>query len=312
MKIRTIATLALALALGACASEEATDDAMADATPEASADAQAVTELAEYWATHYNMGHPGMVAGKYADEAWFLSSDGTLSEGSEAIETFLGSTAEMNPQVVITPGEVRVFGDQAVGVGMYEMTLSPEGAEPVSYGGSYMTHNVKVDGAWVIAGHIGNLTDDPFEGFEFSAPEGEAGENQGTMGELTGGWATHYNLGHASMVADYHTEDAMVSLSRGGQVMGREAISTALSGVMEARPGTTSTSTICKRGSSAMAGRSTAAGSLRRKPARMHRSSRAVTSTCSSRRMMGRGRFIGGCPTLGRRATCSLSRFERH
>ncbi|MBT3499687.1 MAG: SgcJ/EcaC family oxidoreductase [Gemmatimonadales bacterium] len=239
MKIRTIATLALALALGACASEEATDDAMADATPEASADAQAVTELAEYWATHYNMGHPGMVAGKYADEAWLLSSDGTLSEGSEAIETFLGSTAEMNPQVVITPGEVRVFGDQAVGVGMYEMTLSPEGAEPVSYGGSYMTHNVKVDGAWVIAGHIGNLTDDPFEGFEFSAPEGEAGENQGTMGELTGGWATHYNLGHASMVADYYTEDAMASLSRGGQVMGREAISTALSDMMEARPGRT-------------------------------------------------------------------------
>ncbi len=85
-------------------------------------------------------------------------------------------------------------------------------------------------------GHIGNLTDDPFDGFEFTSPEGEPGPNEGTMGDLLSAYETHFNLGHPTMVADLYTDDAMASFSRGGAVHCREAISAALTSLMEERP----------------------------------------------------------------------------
>jgi uncharacterized protein (TIGR02246 family) len=234
-RIRTL-TPALLILAAACAGETADTPPEAEAAPEMSADEQALAEMAEYWATHYNMGHPDMVASLYAPDAWFLGSDGRLSGGPEEIAEALGANAPMSPQIEITPGDMMIFGDQAVGWGTYTITMSPEGAEPMSYGGSYMTHSTKVEGEWKIAGHIGNLTDEPFEGFEFSSPEDEPGPNEGTLAELEAAWETRFNEGNANMVADLYTEDAMVSFSQGGPVHGRAAIAEALAALMEQNP----------------------------------------------------------------------------
>lgn len=164
------------------------------------------------------MGHPDMVASVYGPEAWFLGANGRLAEGPEAIAEALGANAAASPQIAITPGDQMIFGDQAVAWG------------------TYMTHSSKIDGEWKIVGHIGNLTDDPFEGFEFTSPEGEPGPNEGTMGDLLSACETHFNLGHPTMVADLYTADAMASFSRGGPMNGREAISGTLANLMEATP----------------------------------------------------------------------------
>jgi uncharacterized protein (TIGR02246 family) len=117
-RIRTLTPALLYLAVTACAGETAdtSTEGAADAAPEMSADEQALNELAEYWATHYNMGHPDMVADVYTSDAWFLGSNGRLAEGREAIAEALGANADMSPQIEVTPGDIMVFGDQAAGV----------------------------------------------------------------------------------------------------------------------------------------------------------------------------------------------------
>jgi len=239
-RIRTLTPALLYLAVTACAGESADTPPEGasgpEAAPEMSADEQALAGMAEYWATHYNMGHPDMVASLYASDAWFLNSNGGLSSGPEEIAAALAANAAMSPQIEITPGDMMIFGDQAVGWGTYTVTMTPEGADPMSYGGSYLTHSTKVEGEWKIAGHISNLTDDPFEGFEFTSPESEPGPNEGTMGDLVEAYETHFNLGHPDMVADLYTEDAMASFSRGGPVHGRAAIAEALSSLMAQQP----------------------------------------------------------------------------
>ena len=239
MKIRTLTPLLVAFALSACggdAGDAASESAEAQAAPEMSADEQALTEMSEYWATHYNMGHPDMVASVYGAEAWFLGANGGLAQGPEAIAEALGANAAASPQIAVTPGDLMVFGDQSIAWGTYTMTMNPEGAESVSYGGTYMTQSAKIDGEWKIVGHIGNLTDDPFEGFQFTSPEGEPGPNEGTMGDLLSAYETHFNLGHPTMVADLYTDDAMASFSRGGPVHGRDAVSATLTNLMETNP----------------------------------------------------------------------------
>jgi uncharacterized protein (TIGR02246 family) len=239
-RIRTLTPALLYLAVTACAGETADTStegaAAADAAPEMSADEQALNELAEYWATHYNMGHPDMVADVYTSDAWFLGSNGRLAEGREAIAEALGANADMSPQIEVTPGDIMVFGDQAAGWGTYTITMSAEGAPSMSYGGTYMTHSTKTEGEWKIAGHISNLTDDPPEGFEFTSPEGEPGPNEGTLGELETAWETNFNQGHPDMVADLYTADGMVSFSRGGPLHGRAAIAEALAAMMAENP----------------------------------------------------------------------------
>lgn len=235
MKISTLTPLLAAMMIGACGGDSA-DTPDASSMPAMSADEQAIAEVAEYWVTHYNMGHPGMVASVYADESWFLAANGRLSEGPAGHEEALGENADASPQIAITPGDEMIFGDVAIGWGTYEMSLSPEGADPISYGGTYMNRLQKIDGDWKIVGALANLTDDPFEGFEFTSPEGEPGPDDETMLDLQSAFETHFNLGHPSMVADFYTEDAMSSFTRGGPTHGRAAISDRLTELMEENP----------------------------------------------------------------------------
>jgi len=237
MKIRTCSTVLLACALAACAGDEAAEAPAAAeaAAPAMSADETALAAAAEYFETHYNLGHAGMVATLYADSAWYLGADGTLAEGAAAIEVFLGSRAAMSPQIEITPGEQMIFGDQAVSYGAYMVTMTPEGAESVNFGGTYMTHSRKIEGEWKVFGHLSNLSAEPFEGYTYNPPA-EMPETGGTMGDFASDFALHYNLGHASMVADRFTEDAMNAMGGAPPQHGRAAISAGLAAGLEANP----------------------------------------------------------------------------
>ncbi len=235
MQNRMLVSLLGMFALAACGGY-ADESADVSAAPELSADEVALAERSEYWVTHYNMGHPGMVADLYGPDAWFRGANGGLASGVEEIAEALGQNAGASPQLESTLGGQMVFGDHAIAWGTYTMALSPEGAEAVSYGGTYMTHSSKIDGEWKIVGHLSNLTDDPFDDFEFTSPEGEPDPNEGTMGDFIDSYELHFNLGHPSMVADLYTEDAMASFTRGGPIMGRPAISAALTDLMEATP----------------------------------------------------------------------------
>jgi ketosteroid isomerase-like protein len=49
---------------------------------------------------------------------------------------------------------------------------------------------------------------------------------------VTNAWATHFNLGHANMVADLYADDAKVSFSDGPLAEGRAAIEAGLTAAM--------------------------------------------------------------------------------
>jgi ketosteroid isomerase-like protein len=52
--------------------------------------------------------------------------------------------------------------------------------------------------------------------------------DEGTMKSVSDYYATHWNMGHASMVADTYTEDALESFSSGPILRGRAAIEAAI------------------------------------------------------------------------------------
>jgi len=234
MRIRTVAPLLLATFLASCAgdAEEATtDDAFV-----ASADTQEITALVASWQQHYNLHHASMVADLYADDAVRLHSAGA-DEGRDDIIAALEAQIAGSPTAEIGVGETMVFGDQAVSFGSYGVeTTNAEGAE-LAFSGAWMTFMSKASGEWKITLDINNLDAPAPEGYPY--PEGEEGDlppDEGTMTDMISGYATHWNLGHPSMVADYYTEDASAALANNPMTHGREAISALMAERMEATP----------------------------------------------------------------------------
>lgn len=113
MQNRILVSLLGVFALAACGgdADEGTD---ASTAPELSADEASLAERSEYGVTHYNMGHPGMVADLYGPDAWFLGSNGGLASGVEEIAEALGQNADASPQLESTLGGQMIFGDQAI------------------------------------------------------------------------------------------------------------------------------------------------------------------------------------------------------
>jgi ketosteroid isomerase-like protein len=225
MQYPRIAVALVSLSLAACGAD-AVDSQVADAT--VSPDEQALMDVAVYWATHYNEHHASMVAQTYADDAWVLSAAGGMIEGREDIEADLTSQMANSPMVSLPEGaDILIFGDMATAMGTYTVETSPEGAEAMAWSGTYLNLMTKASGDWKIMGTITN--------YDAARPEGwnwnEAGDppaDEGTMGDVTDYFATHWNMGHPSMVADMYEDDAMVSFSDSPIVEGRAAVEAAL------------------------------------------------------------------------------------
>ena len=238
MRIRNLAPLALALTF-ACG-EPATDDAeMAEEMPAAETDAMldadaAMAEITDYWQTHFNMGHGSMVASKFAEDGLLWGSSGAMLYGRDAVaEGLQGRIDAEGSQIAIHPGAAMGFGDQVVARGHYVLTGTVDGAETRN-SGYYLGVAENMDGAWALKGMVANL-DTPDQSMSpgpmTEQPEGMGGDIAQAHSDY---FVTHYNMGHASMVANTFTEDAVAMLPGEGAREGRDAVAEGLQAMFDA------------------------------------------------------------------------------
>ena len=95
-------------------------EAPAEAPPELTD--SPLSELTEYYATHFNMGHGDMVASRYAEDAVAAFANMPMASGRAAIAEQLNArVADGNPQLTIHEVEAMDIGDGwFVGGGWYE------------------------------------------------------------------------------------------------------------------------------------------------------------------------------------------------
>ncbi|MFW6088193.1 MAG: YybH family protein [Gemmatimonadota bacterium] len=214
----------LALLSGACqASDDAASDAgdaTADATPTADIDA-----LRASYVEHYNMGHPDMVADMYAEDAIALMADGGVLLGREAIAAGLAEQmAEGSPELALEQIDQMAFGDTAVTIGAWSVTVTPEGADPVTRGGHYMVGHVRGDEGWQISGVITNHdAQQSAEVLQGTVPP-EPPEEESILGSFLEAYEAAWNAGDAEAVAGLYAEDAWYAGADLPAVEGREAI----------------------------------------------------------------------------------------
>jgi uncharacterized protein (TIGR02246 family) len=240
MKSRLPFYLTLSVFAVACGGDSGDAGAMAESEAEAEAevvvdDAAAVAAIAEGFVTHYNLHHASMVADLYTDEGIRLNANGEVNEGRDAIAASMEVAMGASPTLAVTPAEQRIIGDWAVTRGTYGVEVTPEGMEMMAYGGSYLSVAQKMDGEWKIALTITNYDSPRPDGWNWIAPDSDSEPvTDGPFAELIAGYMTHYNLGHAGMVADYYAEDASVAFADGPWLEGRAAITAGLEDAMAA------------------------------------------------------------------------------
>ncbi len=236
MKTRSLTTVLLTLLLITCGyGDETAADAPADAM---SADEQALTELRDSWAQHYNMHHASVVAEYYTDDAVTLSADGGVHMGLEANAAALEAQMEGTPTITLMGEEMMVFEGRAVALGSYAIeTATPDG-EQMAVSGSYLTSFTKESGDWKIDAVVTNYDSPRPEGWAYVVGDGEdPPEDEGTMTDMLGGLATHFNMGHASVAAGYYAEDATVASADEAIKVGRDAVTASFEALFEANPG---------------------------------------------------------------------------
>lgn len=224
--------LAGALVAG-CApgADEEADAVPATATTESAtaADEAALEQIRADYVTHYNMQHADVVAGMYTDSAFALWSDGAVTMGRPAVQTYLQENVATSPTLNLTTGGTMVLGENAVAHGTWDVSATPEGAtEPVAMKGHYLTYFTKVNGEWKIGGVITNFDAAPPEGFEFAETGQEEPPEEGTMGELVNAYVQAFNAGDAAAVANLYTEDGFHAYANLPAAEGRAAIQTVL------------------------------------------------------------------------------------
>ncbi|WP_419860102.1 hypothetical protein [Candidatus Palauibacter sp.] len=235
MRIRTLAPFALALSIacgGAEMEEAATEEmteAMDDAPAMVDADA-AMATITDYWQTHYNMGHGSMVASKFVEDGVLWGSSGAMLYGREAIGEGLQSRMDAgSSEIAIHPGAAMGFGDQVVARGHYVLT-----GGDARNSGYYIGVAENADGEWALKGMVANL-DTPDQtmsaGAMMDMPEGMGGD---LVQESSDYFVTHYNMGHASMVANTFTEDAVAMLPGERAREGRAAVEEGLQALFDA------------------------------------------------------------------------------
>ncbi|MHC4822075.1 MAG: YybH family protein [Planctomycetota bacterium] len=236
MKTRTLPLAVLTLLVSACGGGDAGDSASEGAAmASADADRAAIAQVSADWQTHYNMGHPDMVADFHAEDGWYLPAQGGMHEGRAELIAWMKGSTDAGAQVGLMPHETMVMGDMAVGIGMYSIEVTRDG-QAAEYDGSYLNVMSKASGEWKIQGGISNLSAEPPAGYPFFEDSDAPAADEGTMGEVVDAYMTHWNLGHADMVADIYTEDAMVAFANSPMVQGRDEVASRLAERMAAGP----------------------------------------------------------------------------
>lgn len=228
MLYRKFAAVLAAASLVACAEPPAEEAPVEEAA--VSPDQEAIAALADYWETHYNTQQPDMVAAKYIEDAWVAPAEGGVLEGREAVLGWLTETTAQSPTVEISPMETMVMGDQAVGIGRWSVTVTPEGGETMTYGGAYMNHLVRVDGEWLIAGSANNYDSPRPDGWPWTAMEGEMPEESDLFPGVLADYEAAWNAGDGAGVAALYTDDASAAWTDAPFLEGKAAIEEAAMG----------------------------------------------------------------------------------
>ena len=233
MTFRSIIALLAVVAIAACGGA-ATEEQVEVVEELPMDDAAAIAAMIEEYNLHFNMGHPSMAA-DYHTDGIFLPADGSLIRTAESRLAWYEAQMVGNPENQVSADDVLILGDSAVAHGSYSTTGTPEG-EPVTRGGNWMARLNKVDGNWRWAVGLSNMDTAPPE--DLPAPvvrdEGSAEVEDSLIAELMGYYGTHFNMGHAGMVASRYAEDAVAAISGRSKMVGRAAIEEDMSARMEA------------------------------------------------------------------------------
>ena len=233
MTFRSIIALLAVVAIAACGGA-ATEEQVEVVEELPMDDAAAIAAMIEEYNLHFNMGHSSMAA-DYHTDGIFLPADGSVIRTAESRLAWYEAQMVGNPENQVSADDVLVLGDSAVAHGSYSTTGTPEG-EPVTRGGNWMARLNKVDGNWRWAVGLSNMDTAPPE--ELPAPvvrdEGSAEVEDSLIAELMGYYGTHFNMGHAGMVASRYAEDAVAAISGRSKMVGRAAIEEDMSARMEA------------------------------------------------------------------------------
>jgi uncharacterized protein (TIGR02246 family) len=228
MRLPLLMLLGSALAV-ACGGEQAD-------LPEisaAAADTAALEKIRADYVSHYNMAHPPIVAEFFSDSAIFLGADGSIDEGKAEILAGLEAGMAAKPALGLATEETIIMGDHAIGRGTYTLAMTPPGAaSQLNVAGNYMTYFTRENGVWKIRVVVTNYDAPPPEGLPRAAADSSAPPESGTMKDLANEFATHHNMGHASVVAGLYTEDAIAAFPNSKPAQGRAAIETALTALM--------------------------------------------------------------------------------
>jgi uncharacterized protein (TIGR02246 family) len=218
-------TLALAALLAsACAADEPADQ-LADepAAGPTAADEAALEQIRADYVTHYNAHHASVVADMFADSAFGLWANGSVTMGRPAILASLEQDMAGTPSLSLETGDVMVFGDHAVARGLYTVTTTPPGGTPMSLAGNYLTHFTKQSGQWKINSVTTNFNA-PFPDGMTRESGGEAPPDEGTMTSVLARFSQAFGAGDWAGVAAVYDEDAYASYPGESVVEGRSAI----------------------------------------------------------------------------------------
>lgn len=241
MKLRPALFLLSALLVLGCGGDAGEPETVVEETaaPEMSAEEAAmaaIDALGNAFEEHYNMGHASMVADLHADDAVRLMADGGIYSGRDQILASLEEAVAGSPSLTVNRGDTKIIGDHAVSHGTWAVEATMESGEAVTQSGSYMSVARHMDGDYKIVASLTNYDAPTPEGFQFRAPPSETPEDlvDGPTADIIDYYQTHYNMGHASMVADLFVDDGVAAFAGAPAAQGREAVEALIAAGIEA------------------------------------------------------------------------------
>lgn len=207
------------------AGEELAENGMADAASQAAW----LDDYADRYERHYNAGHADSIAAMYAEDAVLLAADGSVAMGRSAIAAWnAGQMAQGSPQLAVSVIDRKAVGDTVLAIGSYTVSSTPEGAEPVEFGGYWMAAYGATPNGWKTLGLIANYDRQMSAEYLQGALPTEPPPDESTVGDMLSAYETAWNAGNAQGVADLYAEDAWAALINLPALEGREAIARAM------------------------------------------------------------------------------------
>ena len=232
--------LVLTVGLVACAQEAAEEAATQKASTATYASADLLAEVRGQYEEHYNLGHAPAVADLYTEDGVYMPSNGSFAAGRDAISGVLEGSVAASPTLRLEALETVVDGDVAFERGNYAVEMTPEGAEPVSLSGHYVTFSKRqADDSWKLHWVLSNYDAEPSAEVAASMTQGlTAGEAGGdaALDALRDEWQSAYNQADAEGTAALHTEDGFVMFADAPALEGQAAFATSLDEVFAASP----------------------------------------------------------------------------